>query len=805
MARGTVGTGCVPCGGRALGATPPSPRTPSPSGEPTLNGKRRAAGPTVTKSPKRPRSKRALLKKVAKWTLVMGLVGALLLTGAFVYLYKTTDIPDPNKDFQAQTSFIYYADGKTQVGQFATQNRESISLKEMPQNIQDAVVAAENRSFWTDKGIDPKGILRAAFSNASGNSSQGGSTITQQYVKILYLTQEHSYKRKLKEAILSLKIQRQLSKSQILEGYLNTIYFGRGAYGIQAASQAYFNKDAKNLSLAESAVLASVLNNPTHFDPANGKSNKRALKERYRYVLSGMAQADGSYADAAAKAAKHLPNFPDIPAQSQYGGQRGHMLKLVKDELHGLGFSDDEIDGEGLRVTTTFTPKAMKAAEEGVLAQRPDGFSDKELHIAVASVEPGTGALRGFYGGQDYLRSQINWAVAGGMVGSTFKPITLATALQSGYSLKDTFQGDSPYEFPDGLQVRNEGSGSDGLGNDYGANVDATYALEQSINTAFVDMSNSIPDGPQKIYDMAEKMGVPPPKANKKYPGIPSQTTDLSPQDTLITLGRSRISPINLANTYATIANGGQRADVHVIDKVVDRNGESLYNYKQSTSDAVSKDISADVSYALQQVVQNGTGRAALALNRPAAGKTGTATKESGTSDVVSSAWFVGYTPQLATAVMYVRGDGDNQLDGWLPSYFGADYPARTWTDVMTRDMEGLDVVQFPPPANVDGTAPESNHEPYTPPPSPTRTPRPTKTPSKTPSSTPSDTPTAPPTTSAPPSPTDSCQLLNCPSNTPSNSPTPTSSPSPSNSPSNQQSKAPRTMAAPDEYWYAWW
>jgi membrane peptidoglycan carboxypeptidase len=782
---------------------------PSPPGDPTLNGKRRAAGPAVKKSPKAPRSKRDVLKKVAKWTLVVCLVGALLVTGAFVYLYKTTDIPDPNKDFQAQTSFIYYSDGKTEVGKFATQNRESITLKEMPQNIQDAVVAAENRSFWTDKGIDPKGIIRAAFSNASGNSSQGGSTITQQYVKILYLTQEHSYKRKLKEAILSLKIQRQLSKSEILEGYLNTIYFGRGAYGIQAASQAYFDKDAKDLTLGESAVLASVLNNPTHFDPANGKAEKRALKERYRYVLDGMVKADSSYADAATKASKHLPNFPEIAAQSQYGGQRGHMLKLVKDELHGLGFTDEEIDGEGLRVTTTFTPKAMKAAEDGVLAQRPDGFSDKQLHIAVASVEPGTGALRGFYGGQDYLDSQINWAVAGGMVGSTFKPITLSTALANGYSLKDTFQGDSPYEFPDGLQVRNEGTGSDGLGTDYGASVDATYALEESINTAFVDMSNSIPDGPQKIYEMAEKMGVPPPKATKKYPGIPAQTADLSPDDTLITLGRSRISPINLANTYATIANGGQRADVHVIDKVVDRNGESLYNYKQSTTDAVSEDIAADVSYALQQVVKSGTGTAALALNRPAAGKTGTATKEAGDSDVVSSAWFVGYTPQLSTAVMYVRGDGDDRIDGWLPSYFGADYPADTWTDVMTRDMEGVDVEQFPPPANVDGTAPESNHEPYTPPPSPTHTVRPSNPSTSTPTtSAPSDTPSDTPTTSAPPTPTDSCQILNCPSDSPSSTPSPSNSPSPSASQASQsaapRSAAPR-LAAPDQSWYVWW
>ena len=218
-----------------------------------MSGKRRAASPADKTPPKPPTSKKAKLKRVALWLVVAGLVGVLVMAGAFVYAYKTIDIPDPNEDFQTQTSFVYYNDGKTELGTYAIQNRDAIPLKEMPQKMQDAVVAAENQTFWTDKGIDPKGILRAAFSNASGNSTQGASTITQQYVKILYLTQERSYTRKLKEAILSLKIQQQQSKSQILEGYLNTIYFGRGAYGIQAAAHAYFDKDAKDLDPAASA------------------------------------------------------------------------------------------------------------------------------------------------------------------------------------------------------------------------------------------------------------------------------------------------------------------------------------------------------------------------------------------------------------------------------------------------------------------------------------------------------------------------------------------------------------------------
>src|SRR6478735_9571634 len=523
----------------------------------TVSGKRRAPG-AATKSKtrsRRPLTRKQKLRKVGKWFLIVGLVGVLVVVGAFVYLYQSTEIPNANTEFETETSYVYYADGKTEVGSYATQNRQSIPIKDMPENLQNAVVAAENRGFWSDKGVDPKGIVRAAFSNASGNSKQGASTITQQYVKILYLTQERSYQRKLKEAILSLKLQRTTSKTEILEGYLNTIYFGRGAYGVQAAAQAFFNKDAKDLTLRESAVLASVLNNPSRFDPANGPDSREALKERYDYVLDGMAQADNITADQAAKAERRLPKFPKIAAQSKYGGQKGHMLAMVRDELHRLGFDDDQIDGGGLRVTTTFTQKAMTAAEEGVKEQRPEGFGDKQLHVAVASVEPGTGALRGFYGGQDYLQSQINWAVTGGAPGLSFKPFALATGLSEGYSLKDTFDGNSPYYYNGegtGDRVRNEGVGPDGLGTDYGPAVSLTYATEQSINTAYADLTMSMDDGPQKILDTAERLGIPPWQRGMGGFNNLHNSPGLEPVSG-IALGSATIAPVNMANAYASI------------------------------------------------------------------------------------------------------------------------------------------------------------------------------------------------------------------------------------------------------------
>jgi len=711
-------------------------------------GKRRADGPAVKKpASKKPATKAAAqkgplagrprLKAFLKWGGISSLVLALIAVTAFVILYKAIDIPNPNEDFQTETTFVYYSDGKTELGRFATQNRNSIPFEEMPENIKNAVIAAEDQSFETNRGIDPKGILRAAFSNAKGNDQQGASTITQQYVKILYLTQERSYKRKIKEAIVSLKLHNQQSKDQILEGYLNTIYFGRGAYGVDAAAYAYFNKPANDLNLRECAVLASVINNPTQFDPANGPTNKTALLGRYQYVLNAMAKMGKIDETDAASAARRLPKLPKVQGESTYAGQRGHMLEMVKKELLRTGeFTEDEISGGGLRVYTTFSRKAMKAAEDGVREVRPDV---KGMHVAVASVEPGTGALRGFFAGQDYLKSQINWAVTGGSPGSSFKPYALAAAIKSGYSLKDTFEGNSPFYYNEdgtGDRVRNEGSGPDGLGSDYGAKVNLVKATEESINTAYADLTVSLPNGPDDVLDTAVDLGIP--KWNKKLNTRDHLRTSpgLEPVSG-IALGSATVSPINMANAYATIANGGERANVYMIEKVVDRTGEVRYRHKVRTKPALDEDVAADVSYALQQVSRNGTGRNSLALGRPAAGKTGTATNG---DDDVSSSWWVGYTPQMSTAVMYVRGSGNESLEGYLVPFFGAEYPTRTWVAVMSRLLEGEPIEDFPPPANLDGEAPEDGHAPFTPKPKP----KPTKTATTEP------TTTAPPTTFPP-------------------------------------------------------
>jgi membrane peptidoglycan carboxypeptidase len=690
--------------------------------------------------------------KALKILLVAGVVGALVLVGTFYVAYRATDIPDPNSAYQAQTTNVYYAGGKTKIGRFATQNRESIPLADVPKVMQDAVVAAEDRSFWTNKGIDPKGIIRAAFSNAKGGATQGASTITQQYVKILYLTQQRTLKRKIKEAFLSLKIQQKQSKSEILEGYLNTIYFGRGAYGIQAAANAYFGIPAKQLNASQSAMLAAVLNSPNYLSPDRSDASRAALLSRYDYVVSGMESMGSISASDAAAIADKLPPIKKPSTSDLYGGQRGFMLDLVKKELIRLGFDEQEIEAGGLRVTTTFTKKAMDAAKNAVLQERPAGFSDKQLHVGVASVDVATGGLLGFYGGQDYLQSQINWAAAHDSPGSAFKPFAVAAGIKDGFSLKDTFQGNSPYTFPDGSTVVNEGEGG---GTAYGAKVSLTTATQKSINTAFIDMTQAMDNGPKKIRDMAVAMGLPDKPSLEANAGI--------------SLGSAPQSPIDMANAYSTIADGGLHHDWFVVSKVTRAsNGEVLYTAPRKTNRVVSADITADTSYAMQQVVKAGTGVKAQRIGRPAAGKTGTATNDNG--DVVTS-WFVGFTPQVATAVMYVRGNGRKPLDGWLPSYFGADYPTATWAATMSALMEGLPVEDFPPPANLDGNAPSAGHDPYTPPPP---KPKKTKTPKPTPTPTPSAPPPPPPSTPSDQGSPTPCTGPLCPGGGGSPSPTPT-------------------------------
>ncbi|NGN91905.1 penicillin-binding protein [Nocardioides sp. KC13] len=669
----------------------------------------------------------------------MALVGflAIALIGSMtaIVAYNRITVPDPNAEFEVETSFVYYSNGKTELGRYqeGDQNRIKLDADEIPEMVKHAVVAAEDRTFYENSGVDVKGIVRAAFSNTTAGTAGGASTITQQYVKNYYLSSERSYSRKLKEAVIALKLTRQKSKDQILTDYLNTIYFNRGAYGIEAAAKAYFAKSTKDLSLQETAALAAILNNPAGFDPASSTfRGKEKLLGRYQYVLSGMVDLGYLKQAEADKVKDALPKFPAKTVSSRLGGQRGHALTMIKAELLALKgadgkplFTEEKIDSGGLRITATLSPKVMKASATAAKTVKPknrkayvknDPEQKNALHVATASVDVASGGLLGFYGGQDYLDSQHNWAATGGHAGSTMKVFATAAAIAKGYSLESTWAGDSPFTTYTGSQVVNEGEQAgiaDGM--DYGQHITMLKALEQSVNTAYIDMTESMggaEEGRKAIYQTALDAGLTPEKADPRYPGIPSTSGYLTDQDDRIALGGANVSPINMANAYATIANGGYRHDVHVVKKVRDRAGNVLYSWdgRKHARHAISEDIAADVAYAMQGVVQSGSGQKAQAIGRPVAGKTGTGTCTS--EQYVCSSWFVGFTPQIATAVRYSRGNGEGRLDGgWMPSYFGADYPTETWAAIMAKALEGKEVMSFPEPVYVDGQDPESGHE----------------------------------------------------------------------------------------------
>jgi membrane peptidoglycan carboxypeptidase len=668
--------------------------------------------------------------RLSSWLTWTGItLGALVLLGTvgttttMLMGYASTSVPEPNAEFKTATTFVYYSDGKTELGSFAVQNRQPITLKQMPDSIKQAVVAAENRSFWTDKGVSVRGMSRAGWTILRGGTLQGGSTITQQYIKVLYLNSEQTLARKFKELFLAYKINKQLSKDQILEGYLNTIYFGHGAYGIQAASKAYFDVEAKELSVPQAAFLAAVINNPAALDPSD-EDNLPRLQERYSYVIMSMADTGAITPEEAAKYASKLPKFPDVPANQRYGGPKGFLLKMVERELSTADIDASRVRGGGLKIVTTFDKDAQDAAVKAAQkytkeAADASGEKASKLHAAIASVDVGSGEVIALYGGPDFVKSSRNWATTARPTASTFKTYAVAAGLKDGFSLYTRLNGNTFTPPGESTPVRNEYSYQ------YGPTVTLTKATTDSINTAFVDLTTKMENGPEKIMKMAQAAGAPKGAGWDKTSRLP--------------LGTAEVSPLAQAGAYATFANDGTYVANHVVKEVRDPKKKVIYKADPEHRRAVSEDISHDVTYALSNVVEQGTGRAVATVNRPVAGKTGTKDRENadGSGDIVS-AWFVAYTKQISTAVMYVAGnDGNADLDKFRrpgdPTFFGGTYPALTWADYMAKATEGQPIKQFAPPAYV-------NKDKF-PSPVPTRTSQPTSSPE--PTEEPTSSPTA--------------------------------------------------------------
>src|SRR5215203_4261452 len=488
---------------------------------------------------------------------VLTALGLISATAVVVIGYTTTTRPDANAEFKTATTFVYYNDGKSELGNFAIQNRIPLTFDKMPETMKQAAVAAENRSFWTDKGISIRGMVRAAWRIANGDDVQGGSTITQQYIKILYLDSERTMKRKFRELFLAYKINKKMSKQDILAGYLNTIYFGHGAYGVQTASKEYFNVDAKKLSVPQAAFLATVVNNPSMYDPED-KDNRVRILSRYRYVITSMTEMGDITPAQATTYAQKLPKFPKVPANQRYGGPKGFLLKMVERELGAAGFDSSQISGGGLKIITTFDKDAQQAAVEAAQkftkqSARAAGRKASKLHAALASVDVGSGEVIALYGGPDFVKNSRNWATTARPTASTFKTYALAAGLKHGFSLLSKFNGNTFIPPGESTPVRNEFS------NQYGPSVTLTRATTDSINTAFVDLTTQMDSGPRKIMRMARKVGAP--------KGAGWDNNDRIP------LGTAEVSPLAQASAYATFANDGVAVPDQVVREVRDRKG----------------------------------------------------------------------------------------------------------------------------------------------------------------------------------------------------------------------------------------
>ena len=437
-------------------------------------------------------------RKLLRITLIVFGVGVISAIGLLGVVWAMTPIPDSTQPrATAQGSVIFYRDGKTVLARQGV-NRKSVTLDKVPQSLRNAVIAAENRSFYNDQGISLKGTFRAMWSTVTGQQLQGGSTITQQMVRNYYsgLSQERSIIRKLKEVMISLKVDQSKSKDWVLEQYLNTIYFGRGADGVQAAAGAYFRKDVSKLTLAESAYLAAVIQQPSRFADPQG-ADLHAARDRWRSVVDGMV-ATGAITSAEA-AEVTFPTLRKPKAIFAPKGQEGYMLDQVAAELKSRGYTDEVINQGGLKIVSTFDKNLMAAAERAVTSVLPES-TPKKVRTGLAAVDPATGEVLAFYGGRSYAANKFdNSFSAKVQAGSTFKAYTLAAALDNGFGLDTRVDGNSPLRIAS-ADIPNSG------GYSYGQ-VNLVKATQSSVNTAFVDLGQKV--GLNKVVKVAESRGHP--------------------------------------------------------------------------------------------------------------------------------------------------------------------------------------------------------------------------------------------------------------------------------------------------------
>ncbi|MFC8535466.1 transglycosylase domain-containing protein [Streptomyces sp. NPDC057249] len=678
---------------------------------------------------------------VPTWRMVLGgvLLIALILIGGFLAGYQLVDIPAANAKATAQSNVYLYADG-TVIARDGDVNRENIKLAQVPRTVRHAVLAAEDRDFYSERAVDVKAMFRAGWNTLTGKGKQGGSTITQQYVKNYYLGQEQTVVRKVKEFFISIKLNREQSKDQILEGYLNTSYFGRNAYGIQAAAQAYYGKDVGDVTTAQGAYLASLLNAPSAYDVVAHPENKAAAVARWNYVLDGMVKE--KWLDPAERAAMTFPVPGPVKPANSLSGQRGYIVKAVEDYLVGNDILDEKtLATRGYRITTTLQREKqaalVEAVEDKVMSKTDDDRApDRNVRVGGASIDPANGHVVAMYGGIDYTRQYVNNATRRDyQVGSTFKPFVFTSAVANDSTTQDG-RRITPSTIYDGTNKRMV-EGPDGpTGYDPANEDDRSYgpitvstATDKSVNAVYAQMAEDV--GPEKVRRTAVGLG------------IPEDTSDLTPTPS-IALGVATASVLDMTEAYATLAAHGKHG-AHVLVSKVTKDGENVALPGRTVKQAVSREAADTTTSILQSVVEGGTGTAAQGAGRPAAGKTGTAEED-------RAAWFAGYTPGLATVIAVMGQDPDTgaqkSLYGalGLPRINGGGAPAETWAQYTGAALKGTPAQDFDLDVE-EGTGDTALPTAESTAPGDTGRRTPSATPRRTPRTTPSQTPSAPRTT----------------------------------------------------------
>ncbi|MCX5246297.1 penicillin-binding protein [Streptomyces sp. NBC_00201] len=670
-----------------------APREPQGAAEPAAP-QPGSPGPGVPepggKKPKRPR-RTGWRRLIPTWRMVLGtfMIGVLLLIGLFYLGYSMVNIPPANALATKQSNVYLYADG-SQLARDGEINRENVSLAQVSKDAQHAVLAAEDRDFYSESAIDPKAMLRAGWNTATGKGKQSGSTITQQYVKNYYLEQEQTVTRKVKEFFISIKLDRTQSKDRILEGYLNTSYFGRNAYGIQAAAQAYYGRDAADLDPARAAYLAALVNAPSEYDVVAHPENKAPALARWNYVLDGMVKK--GWLTEAERTGLKFPMPKEQTASTGMSGQRGYIVTAIKDYLtKNKIVTADELEAGGYRITTTLQKSKqdafVKAVNDKVMAKldKKNNKVDNYVRAGGASVDPKTGKVVAMYGGIDYVKQYTNGATRGDFqVGSTFKPFVFASAVQNHSETQDR-QVITPNTYYDGTNKRPVQGWSGGAyapenedQTSYG-NVTVRTATDKSVNAVYAQMAVDV--GPEKVKQTAISLG------------IPSSTPDLTATPS-IALGVNTASVLDMAEAYATLANHGKHGVYTMIDSITKDGKDVVELPKDTNSQAISREAADTTTSILQSVVDNGTATAAQGAGRPAAGKTGTAEED-------KAAWFAGYTPDLATVVSVM---GQDPVTAKHKSLYGAmglqrvnggGPPAEIWAQYTKAALKGKPATDF--------------------------------------------------------------------------------------------------------------